>query len=122
VTKSSQKQIERVRRICTALPDVTEKVSHGEPTWFADNRVFCGFSNNHHNDGHVAVCIPVPPGVQADLLKESPKTYYYPPYVGVKGWIGIELAEIGDDELGAHLAEAWKLISKPARKTRALRG
>lgn len=24
----------RLRQLCTALPEVTEKVSHGEPTWF----------------------------------------------------------------------------------------
>jgi hypothetical protein len=122
VAKSSQEQIERVRRICTALPGVTEKLSHGEPTWFAAKRVFCMFSNNHHNDGHVAVFVPVPEGTQAELLQVAPATYYYPPYVGVKGWIGIELAQIGDDELGAHLSEAWELISKPTRKDRALRG
>jgi hypothetical protein len=111
-------QIERVRRMCLALPDVTEKLSHGEPTWFAAKRVFCRFSNNHHNDGHVAVVVPVAEGAQGALLKQAPKTYYYPPYVGVSGWIGIELAEIGDDELGAHLSEAWKLISQRAKRPR----
>ena len=56
---SGPDQVGRVRRICMALPGTVEKVSHGEPTFFAGGqRVFCMFSNNHHDDGHVAVWIP----------------------------------------------------------------
>ena len=67
-------------------------------------------------DGHIAVCIPAAPGEQEALIASSPATYYRPPYVGVNGWVGIELHQIGDDELGAHLSEAWKLIGSPRRK------
>ncbi len=107
----SAKQIERVRRICTALPGCTEKLSHGEPTFFVRKKVFAMFSNNHHNDGHVAVWIPAPAGVQATLVRLAPQKFYRPPYVGVKGWIGIELAAIDDGELESYLREAWKLIA-----------
>jgi hypothetical protein len=104
--------IQRVRTICLALPGATEKLSHGEPTFFVKNRVFAMYSNNHHNDGHIAVWIPAQPGEQEALIASDPQIYYRPPYVGVKGWVGIELAHIGDEELGAHLSEAWKLISR----------
>jgi hypothetical protein len=114
-------QIERVRKMCLALPDTSEKVSHGEPTWFAKKRVFCMFSNNHHNDGHIAAWIAAAPGVQEELIREDPKTYYRPPYVGVGGWVGIELKMIGDDALGAHLHEAWKLILDKQRVKKARR-
>jgi hypothetical protein len=108
-------QLQRVRRICLALPGVTEKLSHGEPTFFVKKRVFAMFSSNHHHDGHIAVLIPAQPGEQEALIASSPAIYYRPPYVGVKGWVGIELDQIGDDELGAHLTEAWQLISKPRK-------
>ncbi len=108
-------QIQRVRKICLALPGTTEKLSHGEPTFFVNKRVFATFSNNHHNDGHVAVCIPTQPGEQEALIAAAPKIYYRPPYVGVKGWVGIELTHIGDEELGAHLSDAWKQIGAPSR-------
>jgi hypothetical protein len=108
-------QIQRVRKICLALPGTTEKLSHGEPTFFVNKRVFATFSNNHHHDGHVAVCIPAQPGEQEALIAAASKIYYRPPYVGVKGWVGIELAHIGDEELGAHLSDAWKQISTQAR-------
>jgi hypothetical protein len=109
-------QILRVRRICLALPGATEKLSHGEPTFFVKKKVFATISNNHHNDGHVAVCIPAQPGEQEALVASMPRIYYRPPYVGVKGWVGIELAEIGDEDLGAHLSEAWKQIGTARRK------
>ena len=35
-----EKQIERVRRICLALPETFEKLSHGEPTFFVKKKVF----------------------------------------------------------------------------------
>jgi hypothetical protein len=50
-----EKQIERVRRICLALPETFEKLSHGEPTFFVKKKVFAMCSINHHHDGHVAV-------------------------------------------------------------------
>ena len=56
-------------------------------------------SNHHHNDGHIAVWIPAPPGLQAMLIKTSPKKFFKPPYVGVRGWIGIELEQMDDEEL-----------------------
>jgi hypothetical protein len=72
------------------------------------------FSNNHHNDGHVAVTVPAAIGIQAALIKASPEKFYKPPYVGVRGWIGIELSQVSDDELALHLKEAWGLIA-PAK-------
>src|SRR5258708_38425008 len=77
-----EKQIERVRRICLALPGATEKLSHGEPTFFVKKKVFAMCSINHHNDGHIAVVCPAPIGVQQALIEAAPKKYYRPPYVG----------------------------------------
>ena len=104
-------QIERVRRICLALPETWEKISHGEPTWFVGKKVFAMFSNNHHNDGHVAVTVPAAIGIQEMLIKKAPKKFYCPPYVGCHGWIGIEVDRVSDKELTLHIKEAWQLIA-----------
>jgi hypothetical protein len=93
------------------MPECTEKLSHGEPTFFVRKKVFAMFSNNHHNDGHIAVWIPVRPGTQPLLIADAPETFYKPPYVGVKGWVGVELARIGDEELAALIRDAWKLVA-----------
>ena len=116
---AGEEHIRRVRRICTALPEVTEKLSHGEPTFFVKKKVFAMFSNDHHNDGHIAVVIPAAPGMQSALIKSAPETFYRPPYVGVRGWVGIELKAISDEDLAAHILEAWTLIAPKTLTSRA---
>jgi hypothetical protein len=106
-----EKQLERVRRICLSLPETWEKISHGEPTFFVRKKAFAMCSNNHHNDGHIAVTIPAAIGIQAMLVERSPEKFYRPPYVGVRGWVGIELNRVTDEELSLHLREAWRLIA-----------
>jgi hypothetical protein len=113
--------IHRVRRLCTSLHEVTEKLSHGAPTFFARKRVFAMVVNNHHNDGHVAVWIPAAPGVQAALIKSDPRVYYRPPYVGPSGWVGIELDQMGDEDLAIHLREAYDLILAKQKKPGLIR-
>ena len=104
-------QLERVRRICSTLPETTEKLSHGEPTFFVKNKVFVMFADNHHNDGHIAVWLPVPSGFQTTLIESAPGTFFKPPYVGVRGWVGIELDRITDKDLTYHIEVAWELIA-----------
>ena len=121
-SEAVEKHLQRVRRICAALPETTEKLSHGEPTFFVRKKVFAMFSNNHHNDGHVAVVIPAAIGIQAALIEASPEKFYKPPYVGVRGWIGIELDRVNDEELAVHLREAWRLIATEKLQASAGRG
>ena len=116
-SESGEEHLKRVRRICAAMPESTEKLSHGEPTFFVRKKVFAMFANNHHSDGHIAVWIPAPPGLQPLLIKNSPETFFKPPYVGVRGWVGIELEQISDEELAAHIREAWQMVVPKRLKT-----
>lgn len=118
------RQLNRVRRICGSIPGTIEKISHGEPTFFTPRRVFAMFDNNHHGLGHVAVWIPAAPGVQAALIEEAPATYFRPPYVGVAGWVGVELSKVDDDQLGALIREAFRLMhakTSSVSKSRTIR-
>ena len=112
-------QLQRVRRICAALPETSEKLSHGEPTFFVGKKVFVMVANNHHNDGRVAVWLPVPPGLQEVLIASEPHKYFRPPYVGHRGWVGIECAAATTPELTTHIREAWRIIA-PAKLHRLL--
>ncbi len=105
-----EKHVARVRKICLALPGASEKLSHGEPTFFV-GKVFAMCSTNHHHDGHYAVVIPAAIGIQEMLIERSPEKFYRPPYVGGAGWVGIELDQIDDKELTLHIQEAWRLIA-----------
>jgi hypothetical protein len=109
--EAADEHIARVRRICARFSGTTERLSHGEPTWFVAKKTFAMFDNNHHNDGHIAVWLPVEPGIQATLLKTAPDKFFMPPYVGVRGWVGIALERVDDEELSEYLARAWQLIA-----------
>jgi hypothetical protein len=108
---AAEEHLRRVRRICSSLPETTEKLSHGEPTFFVNKKVYAMFANNHHNDGHIALWIPAPHGLQTALIQASPRKYFKPPYVGVRGWVGIELDQVSDEELAEHLLGAWRFIA-----------
>jgi len=112
--------IQRVRRLALALPDTAEKLSHGEPTFFVRSKSFIMFANNHHNDGHTAIWIPVPPGAQAAMIADAPEVYFKPPYVGVKGWVGVELSRIADEDLAQLIRGAWQIVAPlaPLRRRR----
>lgn len=107
----SDNHLKRVRRFCLELPETSERLSHGEPTFFVHNKVFVMFAGNHHHDGRVAVWLPVSPGFQTKLIEASPEMFFKPPYVGVKGWVGINLDRIDDDDLRFHVRMAWELIA-----------
>ena len=116
----SDQQLARVRHFCFLLPETTERLSHGEPTFFVRNRVFVMFANNHHHDGHIAVWLPVPPSFQEGLIENAPQVFFKPPYVGVRGWVGIELDRITDADLQMYITMAWELIApKRLRSQRA---
>lgn len=109
--KSATEQLTRVRALCLDLPGTSERISHGEPTFFVGKKVFVMFANDHHGDGRVAVWLPVPPGMQEALIASQPETFFRPPYVGVRGWVGIILDEASDDVLIAHTQMAWEMIA-----------
>lgn len=113
-------QLKRVRRLCATLPNVCEKLSHGMPSFFVeqDKGVFASFVDNHHEDGRLAMWLPVSEGLQALMIEDAPATYFKPPYVGSSGWIGIHLDQIRDDALQTHLREAWQLVATRKKKRR----
>ena len=116
--KGRETQLERVRRICLTMPSVSEKLSHGAPAFFVekDKGVFAMFVDNHHQDGHLELWLPAPPGLQSALIGDAPATYFKPPYVGSNGWIGIELDQIRDEALEIHVREAWEIAARKKKE------
>ena len=110
-------QLDRVRRLIATLPGVSEKLSHGAPSFFVakDKGQFAYFVDDHHSDGRLAVWLPVREGLQSLLIEDAPDTYFKPPYVGASGWVGILLDQIRDDELQIHLRQAWELVARKIR-------
>lgn len=85
--------MERLRRICMALPAAEERLSHGAPTWFAgEGKVFAVLDDHHHRHAErLSVHVPLPLGAQEALVARDPARFFRPPYVGGRGWVGIVL-------------------------------
>jgi predicted DNA-binding protein (MmcQ/YjbR family) len=108
--------IARLRRLCLALPDAWEKVSHGEPTFWVGKRMFASFANavNHHGAGRHAVWCKASHVTQSLLVARAPDRYFRPPYVGPSGWIGIYLDRDPDwAEVKERLQHAHELAASP---------
>jgi hypothetical protein len=103
--------VDRLRALCLALPEVTEKVSHGEPTWFV-KKVFVTLADHHHDD-RLAFWCAAPPGVQEELVAAGPERFFRPPYVGGRGWLGVWL-DVPDpdwDEIAEIVTDAYLVIA-----------
>ena len=102
----------KVRAVCLALPETSERPSHGGPAFFIRNKkCFVMFLDNHHDDGRLAIWCAAPEGVQADLVETDPERFFRPPYVGNLGWLGVQLPEIEDAELRAICREAFTTVA-----------
>ena len=108
--------IARLRAICLALPEANERVSHGEPTWFAGKgKVFAMLDNHHHGASHLAAWLPAGSGAQEALIESDSKRYFRPPYVGSSGWIGVVLDTRPDwDMVTALVREAYRHVATKA--------
>ena len=103
-----------VRRAAMALPCATEKLSHGEPTWFVDGKnsfaMFCAY----HHGLRLGLWCAAPLGAQEMLIQTNDDMFYRPPYVGPKGWIGINLDKQVDwEEIADLLKEAYRHVAPP---------
>lgn len=79
-----------MRRICLALPDASERASHGSPTFFVrDKRLSVMYMDNHHDDGRLALWCASSSDVQQRLTTSRREQFFVPPYVGHQGWIGV---------------------------------
>lgn len=104
-----------VRRRALALPEVTERLSHGAPTFFVrDKKTFVMCHDDHHGDGRLAIWVAAPPGVQGTLVDEEPDRFFVPPYVGHRGWLGVRLEpsfEPDPDEVAHIVEDAYRTVA-----------
>ena len=93
VRKAARERIlERLRTICLALPETSERLSHGAPPFFVrEKRPFLMVLTDHHGDGRFAIWCAAPAGVQGLLVENDPEKFFVPPYVGHRGWLGVRL-------------------------------
>jgi hypothetical protein len=105
--------LERLRQICLALPETSERPSHGAPSFFVrDKKCFLMLLDDHHGDGRFAIWCAAPPGNQELLIAANPGRFFRPPYVGHRGWLGVLLNDGVDwDELEGVVEDAFASVA-----------
>ena len=108
-----------VRRHCLSIDGVTEKLSHGAPSFFArgtpsrSGPCFVMCHDDHHGDGIVGLWVAAPPGAQEAAVGADPETFFVPAYVGHRGWLGVRLdRSLPHDELVELLDEAHEAVRR----------
>lgn len=105
-------ELKEVRAICMALPEVSERLSHGSPTWFAGKKTMVMYLDDHHGDGRLALWVASPPGVQQEVVDQEPDRFFVPPYVGHRGWLGVRLDRSPDwDEVAGIVEDAYRTVA-----------
>ncbi len=109
----TDRPLERLRSLCLALPETSERLSHGEPTWFIrDKKTFVMFADHHHDD-RLGCWLAAPPGSQGALVAADPERFFVPPYVGHRGWLGIrfDVPGVDWDEVAELVVEAYRCVA-----------
>lgn len=118
-----EETLQQIRELCLALPETSERPSHGAPTFFVrGKRAFLMVLTDHHGDGRFALWCAAEAGRQAMLVAGDLERYFVPPYVGHRGWLGVRLDRGLDREEVAGLAEDAYAEVAPARLVEAARG
>jgi hypothetical protein len=117
-----ERTLDGIRAICLALPETSERLSHGAPSFFVrEKRCFAMVVTDHHGDGRFAIWCPAAEGVQAMLIGADPERFFRPPYVGGRGWLGVRLDRGLDwDELAGILEDAYAEVA-PSKLVEAAR-
>lgn len=108
-----------VRERCLVLPEVSEGLTHGAPTWFVrGRRSFAKFINPEDHprfkERHVAFWAAAPPGARQELVTADPGRFFAPPFGGY-GWVGMRLdLEPGGpdwDEVREVITDAYRQVA-----------
>jgi hypothetical protein len=110
-----ERVLQRIRELCLALPETSERLSHGQPTFFVrGKRSFLMVLDNHHGDGRFALWCAAEDGAQELLVKADPERFFRPPYVGHRGWLGLRLDRgVNWDELAGIVEDAYAEVAPP---------
>jgi len=113
---SSDAALVRVREVCFSFAGVQEKLSHGAPTFFVRGKSFLMFADDHHGDGRMAAWCKADFERQRGLVDEAPERYFVPPYLGVRGWVGVRLdaPEMDWDALVFIVEQGWASVAPKA--------
>jgi hypothetical protein len=106
--------LDRLREICLAFPEVTERPSHSAPTFFVRGKTafVTLWADGHHDNEFPHLWCAAPPGAQEALVASDPDRFFRPPYVGHRGWLGVRLDRPVDRvELAELCEDAYRTVA-----------
>lgn len=83
--------LEKLSKICLALPEAMREDTGDHADFKVRKRPFVYFLNNHHGDQIVSVCCKAAMGENIDRASREPARFYLPAYIGPRGWFGLRL-------------------------------
>jgi predicted DNA-binding protein (MmcQ/YjbR family) len=111
---STRTPVQRLRAICLLLPEATEQIAWGEPTWRVRGKLFAQLDDHHHGADHLAVWLPAPLGEQEAMIFTDPARFFRPPYVGPRGWVGVRIdGRPNWIQVATLVEQAYRLVAPP---------
>jgi hypothetical protein len=115
-----ERELNLVRKIALALPEVNERMSHGARCYFVrDQRPLCYFHDDHRGDGRISLWCPVRDGAQQELVEADAERFFKPP-MSARGafanWLGVyldepDLDQVDWDEIAAIVEDSYRLVA-----------
>lgn len=104
----------RLATLVSRLPGTEAVESHGHTGYLVRNKRYGWLLVDHHGDGRLALWVKAPPGEQQGLVGADPDRYFVPPYLGPKGWVGVQLDPASEpdwEEVAGLLEQAWRMTA-----------
>lgn len=114
-------QLARLRKVCLGFPDAHEVEAWGAPTFRVNNHLFAMYAqaNTSHGDGREGVWVKCTAINQSLMISANPRRFFFPPYVGPSGWIGVYLdGRVNWKELAGILRDGYDMTATMKGKRR----
>jgi predicted DNA-binding protein (MmcQ/YjbR family) len=102
IVQATRSPLDRARKICLSLPEAHEVEAWGAPTFRVKNKLFAMYASpgSHHTNGRPALWLKSAPVNQDLLCHADGDRFFFPPYVGSSGWVGVYIDKKPD----------WKML------------
>ena len=106
----------KLRKICDQLPEASETVSFGHPTFKVAGKIFAVFEQYK---GEFGLALKVEKELQQVFLKDP--RFYLTPYIGKHGWVTLRMEgnPVNWKEVAEMIRGSYRLIAPTAKKKKA---